>query len=790
MKILTLPLCCSVLFVFFSISIFAEEICWVGSAGDDDWFNTANWDPEQVPGYLDDVYFVNPPDGPIDIDFGTGSAQCNNLYVYGTGFNFNLERNGSLEINYDLYLESGNTFNNSGYVEITYNLICYGYFDNYKEAELLVGSKITIYTSGQLDNRGSGNNYSVLEAYELDNFGIFNNEDNSEIHITNRLNNYSQFNSTKHAVTEVGDYFYNTGDVNLDKHSELIVISTLENVGNLVCEDHATIQGDDNLLILNYGDVYVSNHGEVLDVMEVENYQLIVNDNYFVTHDLWQYFKGEIQNTADFHIAYTLENDGEIDNSGSFYIGDVFDNLSRGEVINTGCFEVQANMSNNGSYVGSLLNHASIFGPGTYSYNRNTGGTGAQGDYEGWHYISTPVLGMETHHMFDYWINDWNETQNTWYDLSPGGVPCTTQPPVAFEAMKGYSVKRDINYQCEDFNPGTGEVIEFTGTMNDVASEYMEILVNGSDFEPGDPNSMNNWNLVGNPYPSAIDANLISFPPEIDNAIYYYDDESLSYTTFVGGVGQPFIPVAQGFFLHVNSAGTYTFSLDNSVKTCEGSDDWFKEEISNLLKVEVAGNDNSDHTYIRFKENTSSLFDKEWDAYKLLSGVPSVPQIYSQVNGVDYAINTLNDANKIDLHFETGTSGSYSVSMDGTDDFDCILLEDKIQCKIIDFKEESNYSFYSDITRDHNRFVIHFKEYIPGHFHESVEVFTKEGAVVIKNRDGYTGNIRVCNLLGQTVHSTDLESGLNTLPIDFGSGLYIVQVASGGEKFSRKVYIP
>ena len=101
--------------------------------------------------------------------------------------------------------------------------------------------------------------------------------------------------------------------------------------------------------------------------------------------------------------------------------------------------------------------------------------------------------------------------------------------------LRGYSIKRNLDYECDAINPGTGNVIEFTGTMNDVASGFMSIDVSGSDFEPGDPNDINNWNLIGNPYPSAIDADAMVFPAEVDNAVYYYNDATLSYESFVGG---------------------------------------------------------------------------------------------------------------------------------------------------------------------------------------------------------------------------------------------------------------
>ncbi|MCF8368907.1 MAG: T9SS type A sorting domain-containing protein [Bacteroidales bacterium] len=775
-------------FIFIN-NLIATDIYWTGNAGDDDWFTSGNWNPAQVPTFVDNVYFVNPPSGSNNVDLGDGSAECNNMVVNGTGYTFDLNNNGTFEVYGDLIFGSGNTFYNNGYLDISNNLDCYGFIENYKSPGFFIANKFTVYSGGQVDNKGNGINFAKIVTYDMDNFGVIQNEDMSQIFIINRFNNYSQYSNYNKAYLEVGDYLYNTGDILIDKHSDLVVISTFENLGDVICEDKTTFDGDNNLLIQNYGNIYIYNQSEVLNIFEIENYQLIVNESYLETNDFYQFFNSSLINEDEVNIIYTMNNDGLVENNASLYIGDVFDNTSNGHVINKGCIEVMDDISNSGVYEGSLLCHTSVYGLGSYVFKRHSGGIGNPSAFAGWHYISSPVNYFENHDMFDYWINDWDESQNTWYDFSPGGTPCVSSPPQVFQVMKGYSIKRDLDYQCEDVNPGTGDTIEFVGTMNDIASGYFSIMVSGTDFDPGDPTNLNNWNLVGNPYTSAIDANQITFPAEIDNAIYYYDDQSLSYESFVGGVGQANIPVAQGFFIHVNTSGTFEFGLDNSVKTCTGSEDWYKSEINNLLQIKVESNGYSDETYIRFMEEATLGFDKKWDAYKLLSGVEGVPQIYSESGETKYSINSLRATNSINLEYLPSGNFEHIITVTGTDDFEVLVLKDKLENTFVNLKDQPSYSFSAKTYDISNRFTLYFTEIENISLNDAITVYSNGNQIILNNPIGQTSNVVIYNLLGQKIRSFVMTETYTEIDSQTMSGFYIVQVSNANDRFSQKVYL-
>ena len=513
--------------------IIAQDIHWTGNQNKN-WSNASNWNPQQIPNVNNDVYFDDASPGNFDVSFSNGD-QCKNLYVIASGYTFEIKNNDLIEIGEDLVLGIGNSFDCGGTVDVGYDFDCYGFFDNNKKGELLVGGKISIQSTGQIANYGIGNNEPVIQAYALDNFGLLNNDTKGICEITDRFNNYGTCTVNNEATMEIGDYLYNTGNLTVSLLAEMRVIATFENYGNFTVTGTGTFNGDNNLLLQNYGNCFIFENAEATDIFDVENYGVFINNNVFGAGDFYNFNTGTLSNSSEFTIDFTVENDGEITNTGSFYIGDVLTITANATIMNSGCFEVVNDISNSGAYTGSLLSHASVYGPGSYTYNRDMGGGGPEMESAGWHYISTPVVYMGTHDIFDYWIKSWDETQDTWFEFCSGGVPCVACPPLDFEVMRGYSIKRNLDYECDAINPGTGNVIEFTGTMNDVASGFMSIDVSGSDFEPGDPNDINNWNLIGNPYPSAIDADAMVFPAEIDNAVYYYNDATLSYESFVGG---------------------------------------------------------------------------------------------------------------------------------------------------------------------------------------------------------------------------------------------------------------
>ncbi|MCB2222394.1 MAG: T9SS type A sorting domain-containing protein [Bacteroidetes bacterium] len=792
-----------------SIKAFPDDIYWTGNDGDEDWFNPLNWSPAQVPTASDAAYFPVMAGNEVVV-IENNTAYCQALYFAGQNYTLEIEDDGVFEVSDMIQLTDQNTFYNRGVVNVTGDFECTGFVDNNFGGELTINGTFQVDLPGLVSNTGNAVHASLIETWDMVNNGEVNNEDMSTITIINTLNNYGDFTNFNSAVMNSMGTLFNYGNLSFEKKSELYAAPFFENHGMFISEDKAIIDGNSALVLTNYGTIQNIDQSEFVNIVDLINYGTInnedkadlillenmenhgdvINDSYMETGLGWSNFDGStLTNTDVIYCQGDFYDDGVTDNQLDLTVDGQLSVDVNGQILNTGCFILNGNAGIEGQYVGSLLNYGSISGTGTYSYNRDTGGTGVTAAFEGWHYISTPVGGMSCHHIFDYYINDWDETNNTWYNYSPSGSGCVAGPDNPFDLMKGYSIKRELDYACNAVNPATGSVVEFTGSAAQVHTGNQSIMVSGSDFQPGDPDNMNNWNLVGNPFPSAVDAGSISFPAEIDNAIYYYDDATLSYEAYVGGVGQPFIPVAQGFFVHVNTPGTWSFDLDNTTRVCDGSDNWYKSQSTNVLEIAVHDKKGlGDKTYFRKLEAATRDFDKKWDAYKLLTDLPEVPQIYSKTNNIRYAINAMDQADELPLFFKCGETGYYTITVDGLDDFDLVYLEDRTTGILHDLKTKPWYTFVAEQSDHSARFVLHFEEYAEGLEDQGFIIYSKNKCIYLKNQRDLSGDIVVINSVGQVIVTTRLQSGLNRIQLNQPEGIYIVRALTPTYTVNKKVF--
>lgn len=450
----------------------------------------------------------------------------------------------------------------------------------------------------------------------------------------------------------------------------------------------------------------------------------------------------------------------------------------------------------NSGATGSLIDNGTINITGTKTVQRYITGNN-------WHYIGFPVDEVDGSSFFQPNFYFYNEDNNdTWnaddiYGVS-GWEPAGTG--ILTTAMRGYI------YYYED------NMLEFTGDLN-TGNQSIELSYTNNN--PSQP-EFDGWNLVCNPYPSAIDWESVTTTNIIDNCIYFYDDDGSSpyfnnYRYYIKGGGsnpypsisvnggQQYVPVAQGFFVRTTTDGQ-TFSLDNSVRT-HSSQSFYKKEAETkteieYIKLNVSGNLGIDETAIRFIEESTELFDGQFDAIKMFSYSGDNPNLYSYTeNNENLAINTLPTyENKIvKLGFNAKQSGSYQIVATELDFFktDNVLLYDNIEQIYQNLLINPVYVFESDSGSFENRFQLFFQPITKiKELGNNIEIYSNKNIIYISQNsiENSNLNIKVFSIDGRVNNQTQTNSNNTEIEV-FQSGVYIVFIEAENYTISKKVVV-
>ena len=346
---------------------------------------------------------------------------------------------------------------------------------------------------------------------------------------------------------------------------------------------------------------------------------------------------------------------------------------------------------------------------------------------------------------FVYWSSP-VENQSL-YDLSP-----------ATRADKYYKYDPTIGNWVTIIN-GNESMANGRGYIARAPNEYSETLATPfSTAFVGKPHngpisvsmvkSVDNMNLIGNPYPSAIDAKLFlsdaSNSAVVGGTIYlwthataiaqntgsntysYASDDYAAYNK-VGGIktnaaGTLFegkVAAGQSFFAEALTTGTVVFK--NSMRVKGNNLQFFKQSTD---PVAASANDNRiwlnltneqgafKQTLIGYTNGASDGYDQRFDG--VMMNANSYVNFYSIVEDKNLVIQgrslPFNNNQVIALGFSTTVAGSFSVSLDSFDGLFAekdVYLVDKLQNTVQNLKSAA-YTFTTTTGTFDNRFEIKF----------------------------------------------------------------------------------
>ncbi|MEX2234240.1 MAG: T9SS type A sorting domain-containing protein [Cyclobacteriaceae bacterium] len=212
------------------------------------------------------------------------------------------------------------------------------------------------------------------------------------------------------------------------------------------------------------------------------------------------------------------------------------------------------------------------------------------------------------------------------------------------------------------------------------------------------------FNLVGNPYPSAIDWDLIHpSSTNIANAVYIRDNPNGIYTQYVGGVGAnggtKDIAMGQAFWVEATGASP-VLPLTESAKSASSTTFFRTAPFSDLLRITLGQSNLRDEIVIRFHNEATDLFDAAYDARKFQNTIFNLSSVLTDNNKL--SINTLGSVDcgrEIKLDVSDVATGRYELSLAGVESFNdqvSIQLIDNYLNQTLDARTTSIYGFNVD----------------------------------------------------------------------------------------------
>ncbi|MEZ5083888.1 MAG: hypothetical protein R2750_10630 [Bacteroidales bacterium] len=299
-----------------------------------------------------------------------------------------------------------------------------------------------------------------------------------------------------------------------------------------------------------------------------------------------------------------------------------------------------------------------------------------------WHLVSSPVAAATAGVFLDMYLQSFNNANYVYTDIEDENT--------VLSVMEGYGLYSTL---------GAANTVTFTGNLN--------LGTEGKAIGPGFDSY--NWNLLGNPFVSALDWEAVTIPGAMTNEVHYIEaatGNDLSYVQGVGGTGSQYVPPMQGFFVSATGAGNLT--VDDAARS-HGSGAFYKNSNPLLVVLEAAGENFADETWIHFNEVAGEEHDGQFDAYKRISlSNPELPQIFSYTpGGVMMSVNGMPEVESVPVGFTAVESGVFTINAKETGEFSELYLEDLLTNTVTSLMD-NDYTFTYTSGDAQNRFILHF----------------------------------------------------------------------------------
>ncbi len=360
-----------------------------------------------------------------------------------------------------------------------------------------------------------------------------------------------------------------------------------------------------------------------------------------------------------------------------------------------------------------------------------------------------------------------------------------------FETGKGYTLKRNIN-----------GIVSFKG--------YLKT----EDTEVNIAQAANNWNLIGNPYPSYISVNDFldengsigsSSLSDLNEAIYLWD--ATENSGLGGYVPKNYsdsykISPGQGFF--VNAGSNTTVKFKESMQSSETTSFARSQNDGFQIKLQITDGEKVKSTRIKYLKAATKNFDTGYDA-GIFTGESTNFNIYTSL--IDNSTNSklalqclpINDLENTIVPIGLNSSKkeiTFSINLENSPSSIKVFLEDRL---LNTFKrlDEVN-SFYKitltdDVSRT-GRFYIHTTQsslYIDDNqTFNPINVYEFGNSTLkITGLENNKLELKIFSTLGQQIIDTSFKpNDIKEISLpQINTGIYIVQMITESGILSKKI---
>ena len=440
---------------------------------------------------------------------------------------------------------------------------------------------------------------------------------------------------------------------------------------------------------------------------------------------------------------------------------------------------VNNNYNNNGTLnlesvstgTGSLIVRGTVSGSGVNSFSRflNLGNSTPA-------VVSSPVTGANASVFGSNSIEKYIESTSSWTALTGSDN---------LETGAGYrisgTVDASVNFQGS-FSTGdiTRSNLSYTGSIQ---AESRGL------------------NLVGNPYPSAIQWEQGNWTKtNLDYAVYVWSDyKYVSWNGSIGALTDGIIPAMQGFFVKSNAPGASV--TVPAASRLHSSQPYYKDvdaaaSVISMKLLNTADTNHFDEAFVQILSGSNTGFDGSHDAFKLAVN-NAYPQIYTKASDQSMlSINTMPDFVSVPVEITASTAGSYKIVFTNLESFNTsqpLFFEDKTTNSVINIRNMGEFVFATDGGAQTGRFVLHFQEVGMNELPGALFTIWSDGqAIHLMPKTGYihADRVEIYSLAGQLMFSTGGLDLPATIPSEhLTMGLYILRIKTQEGIYTRKLLV-